>query len=351
MRRLGWMCLLLLAACQTNEDRSQPDEEGEVPNSNRGMIEVASELEAPWDIEEDDELIYISEREGTIARVSSDNQIQRQPVVTDKEISQIGEGGLLGLKLDPDFENNQLAYAYHTYEEAGEIKNRVVQLKYNGEEWHEELSLLDDIPGSNFHNGGRIEIGPDQYLYVTTGDAQDESLAQDEDSLAGKILRMDMEGKIPEDNPFENSYVYSYGHRNPQGMDWDQDENLYAAEHGPTNHDEINKIEAGHNYGWPEIVGDESRNGMETPFYQTGNSTWAPSGLVVTNEHIYAAALRGEGLMKLDLDGNNPEPVTEDFGRIRDVEVINEELYFITNNTDGRGNPGEEDDKLMRYKP
>ncbi|MCP3027424.1 sorbosone dehydrogenase family protein [Halobacillus sp. A5] len=353
MRRFGWILIVLLAACQSpeNEPQTQPEEEDQTQTSNEGFIEVASGLESPWDIEEDDGLIYISEREGTIARVSSDNQIQRQSLSTDKEITQIGEGGLLGLKLDPDFENNQTAFAYHTYEEEGEINNRVVQIRYDGEGWREERALLEDIPGSNFHNGGRIEIGPDENLYITTGDAQNEQLAQDEDNLAGKILRMDVEGNVPADNPFEDSYVYSYGHRNPQGMGWNEDGQLFATEHGPTNHDEVNQIEAGSNYGWPEIVGDEAKEGMETPLFQTGSDTWAPSGMVVVDDQIYAASLNGQALKRINLDGSNPENVTEEYGRLRDVEVIDGEIYFISNNTDGRGSPEDQDDQLIRLKP
>ncbi|MFG6147182.1 PQQ-dependent sugar dehydrogenase [Halobacillus sp. B23F22_1] len=357
MSRITWVMLfILLAACQAgengggNETQPEENEQDEMENDEK-FYEVASNLKSPWDMEEYDGLFLISERGGTIARISSDDQVQREQVSTDKEISQIGEGGLLGLKLDPDFENNQLAFAYHTYEEAGEIKNRVIQLRYAEGEWREEKSLLENIPGNNFHNGGRIEIGPDENLYVTTGDAQNEQLAQDEESLAGKILRMDLDGNIPEGNPIDNSYIYSMGHRNPQGLDWTEDSTLFATEHGPTNHDEVNKIDPGANYGWPEIVGDESQDGYQDPLFQTGNDTWAPSGMVVYKDELYVAALNGEALMNLDTEGNETEVVTSDYGRLRDVELVNEELYFITNNTDGRGNPEGEDDKLVRFYP
>ncbi|MFC7319502.1 PQQ-dependent sugar dehydrogenase [Halobacillus campisalis] len=340
-----FMLVFMTAACQPGEEQRNNG-----VDQSRDFTEVAVDLESPWDIEHDEGSFFISEREGTIALVV-DGQVERQSVETEREITQVGEGGLLGLKLHPDFSSNQQAYAYHTYEDGGRTMNRVVVLEYEGGRWIEQESLLEEIPGSNFHNGGRIAIGPDEKLYVTTGDAQEESLAQDQNSLAGKILRLELDGDIPEDNPEETSYMYSYGHRNPQGMTWNNDGEMFASEHGPTNHDEINLIEPGQNYGWPDIVGDDSKEGMQQPLFQTGNNTWAPSGITVYEDSIFVAALTGRALYSLDMDGQNSETEAEGFGRVRDVVEVDGSLYFITNNTDGRGNPEEQDDQLVMFRP
>ncbi|WP_082232516.1 PQQ-dependent sugar dehydrogenase [Halobacillus massiliensis] len=342
-----WMFSVLVAGCQSNEE----SDEGANDTQDSGEFSIAAEnLESPWDIEADGNQFFISEREGTIARVE-DGQVVREPVETKEPIVQIGEGGLLGLKLHPDFQNNHLAFAYHTYEtEEGSIGNRVITLTYNDREWREDSILIEEIPGNNFHNGGRIEISPEGFLFVTTGDAQEESLAQDEGSLAGKILRMTFTGNIPDDNPEEDSYVYSYGHRNPQGLGWSEDGELYASEHGPSNHDEINRIEPGKNYGWPLIVGDETGDGLVSPLFETGNNTWAPSGIAIVDNKIYIASLRGSALRTLNLQGEDNQVVTNDYGRIRDVELADGAIYFITNNTDGRGNADSNDDRLIRYE-
>ncbi|WP_173918430.1 sorbosone dehydrogenase family protein [Halobacillus sp. Marseille-Q1614] len=341
-----WWVTAVIAGCQSDKELETAPEDQE---NREEFSAVAKNLQSPWDIEAEGDRFFISERNGTIAKVEGD-QVVREPVATDKPITQIGEGGLLGLKLHPKFQENQLAFAYHTYEnEDDKIQNRLITLAYNNGEWKEQSSLLEKIPGNNFHNGGRIEIGQDGCLYVTTGDAQEESLAQDKDSLAGKILRMTLDGEVPGDNPEEGSYVYSYGHRNPQGLGWSKKGDLYASEHGPNNHDEVNKIEPGKNYGWPLIVGDETASGAETPLFETGNETWAPSGTAVHEETIYIASLRGSALRSLNLQGENAQVITSDYGRLRDVEIVGDSIYFITNNTDGRGNVDSEDDLLVRY--
>ncbi len=143
--------------------------------------------------------------------------------------------------------------------------------------WREESLLLDNIPSGTYHHGGRLKIGSDGKLYVTTGDASAPDIAQDLDSLGGKILRMNLDGSIPNDNPYPNSYVYSYGHRNPQGITWSSDGTLYSSEHGSRANDEVNLIEAGQNYGWPIIEGYEEQEGMVSPLFTSGDTnTWAP---------------------------------------------------------------------------
>ncbi len=160
---------------------------------------------------------------------------------------------------------------------------------------------------------------------------------------------MNLDGSIPEDNPFEDSYVYSYGHRNPQGLTWAEDGTLYASEHGNSANDEVNHIEAGENYGWPTIEGEQEQEGMITPLFTSGaDITWAPSGIDYYDERLYVAALRGTALLEFDLETEEYSEVISDLGRVRDVLIDVENLYVITNNTDGRGNPEGADDILYK---
>ena len=209
--------------------------------------------------------------------------------------------------------------------------------------------LIDEIPSGTYHHGGRLKIGPDQKLYVTAGDASNPELAQNKDSLAGKILRVNLDGSIPEDNPFKNSMIYSTGHRNPQGLAWTTEGVMYATEHGQSANDEVNEIKPGENYGWPVIEGSEKQDGLVTPLFTSGKDhTWAPSGLAFNGQVLYVAALRGTAVLAFDLQTNEVHEVVNDVGRIRDVWVEEDTLYFITNNTDGRGKPAAEDDRLYR---
>ncbi|WP_079477794.1 PQQ-dependent sugar dehydrogenase [Halobacillus salinus] len=338
MKSIAWLFLVVfLVSCQPPVEEKQT-----------GGSVVVDQLQSPWDIEHHDGQFMISERDGTIVTWSEGTQLQRDEVLTNEEISQIGEGGLLGFRLHPQFVTNQLAFAYHSYMKNDEVKNRLIVLKKETEAWREVEVLLDDIPGARFHNGGRVEIGPDEKLYVTTGDSLVEQLAQQKDSLAGKILRMNLDGTIPEDNPFDDSYVFSFGHRNPQGLAWSDSGELFASEHGPDAHDEINLIESGQNYGWPLFVGEEHDESVTAPIFQTGDKTWAPSGLAVYKDKLWVATLRGTAVRTLSFSGEDPTVVSDDNGRVRDVEHIDGKLFFITNNTDGRGNPVDGDDRLIR---
>ncbi|WP_084710594.1 PQQ-dependent sugar dehydrogenase [Ornithinibacillus californiensis] len=305
---------------------------------------IATKLIEPWEIEEVGESIFISERNGSIVEIKNNN-ITRLPVLLDKDLSSQPEAGLLGLAFPHNFSN--LAYAYYSYVENNEFYQRVVEIMRTEERWEESGVLIDRIPGGQFHQGGRIEIGPDQKLYITTGDATIPELAQDPTSLAGKIIRMNLDATVPADNPFPNSYVYSLGHRNPQGLAWDDDGNLYATEHGPSAHDEINLIKVGKNYGWPIIIGDETKEGMETPVVHSQENTWAPSGMTYIDGGFYFASLRGEGIRLFNPNSKEVTLIFSDVGRIRDVLATEDGLYAITNNTDGRGNPSEGDDRLL----
>lgn len=322
---------------------------------------IAQNLDTPWGIAVlPDNSLLVTERKGTVRRIDFSGTLQEKPVATITNVKEIGEGGLLGIALDPEFETNKHVYLYYTYAiEGNNTKNKVVRMNYQNNKLTNELTILDNIPGASNHNGGRIKFGPDGYLYITTGDAQEPSEAQNKNSLAGKILRITKDGKAAPENPFDNE-VYSYGHRNPQGIAWDSNGNLWETEHGrsglQSGLDEINKIEAGKNYGWPEIEGDETAPGMVTPNLNSSASvTWAPGGTAIIDNTLFLTGLRGQGLYSVDLT-QSPLKTIEHFkgelGRVREVIAApNGLLYITTSNKDGRGTPLSEDDKVILINP
>lgn len=350
------LLVVLLAACSGGEaDEPSPvvEEEAEAPNvgegnetENGGREILAEGLEAPWEISIADDTFYITERNGTIVSIRN-GEMERKHVQLERPLAEQSEAGLLGMAFPDQFPETRTALIYYSYQSENAIFQRVAAVEEREDEWVETGVILDEIPGGNFHQGGRLQFGPDGYLYVTTGDASTPELAQDPDSLGGKILRLEPDGSIPADNPFENSYVYSLGHRNPQGLAWGEDGELYATEHGNQAHDEINRIEAGLNYGWPLIEGDESDDKMEQPVIHSGENTWAPSGMAHYGGEFYFAALRGEGLLKFKPAERDIEELVSDAGRVRDVLAADGGVYIVTNNTDGRGNPEETDDRLI----
>lgn len=346
------MILFVVAACsqEEQEQNESVERKEEAPASGRVAPEViADHLSVPWSITKKGSQFYISERNGAIVFVDPESgEYSRLPVRTTKDIFTGGEAGFLGLELIPNTDLE--AFAYHTYEENGAIFNRLIRLKKEADGWMETHSILEGIPGAHIHDGGRIKIGPDEKVFVTTGDASAPDLAQDVNSLAGKILRVEMDGTIPSDNPFPNSPVYSYGHRNPQGITWDDNGNMYASEHGSSAHDELNQIEPGKNYGWPVIQGDEQQAGMETPMFHTGEKTWAPGGIAYSNGRLYIAGLRGQAVFQYDLSSGNADIFQTGQGRTRDIFIEKNDLFFITNNTDGRGTPAANDDKLLHLE-
>jgi glucose/arabinose dehydrogenase len=344
------MVILLLVGCSSNEQQDSAGNEQNAPNEqgNEELEVIAGDLNVPWSIEKHENTFYLTERPGSIVKIEN-GEVERQRVELEKELSTNSEDGLMGFVLAPDFQESNLAYAYYTYQDSSGQFNRVVTLRLEGNVWREESLIFDAIPGNSWHDGGRLKIGPDEKLYVTTGDAYERNLSQDPTAFAGKILRMNLDGTIPTDNPFPNSYVYSYGHRNPQGITWLPDGTLYAGEHGNDANDEINRIEAGQNYGWPIIEGNEEQDGMVSPLFTSGDeSTWAPSGMDQYNRKLYVTALRGSALLEFDLETGEYREVITGLGRIRDVRVEDNYLYFISNNRDGRGTPQENDDKLYR---
>lgn len=352
---LGLLLSLLLSSCDSTKSVAVLEEGSTSSVEEGGEYEVvASHLNSPWSIDSSEESIYVSERDGYIVKING-SETTRQTVNLSRPVNQLSESGFLGFILSPDFKDSNQAYAFHSYQEAGAVLNRIVILEERGGEWHETEALLEGIPGNIVHDGGRLAIGPDGMLYATTGDAGQGELAQDLNSLAGKILRLTLTGDVPEDNPFPNSYVYSYGHRNPQGLGWDPSGRMFSVEHGPSGepggHDELNLIVPGGNYGWPHIIGDETKEGMKPPLYHTGDNTLAPSGMALDEEgYILVTGLAGEKLVRFTPEGKEADALLEGEGRIRDVRFFDGQLYVITNNTDGRGVPGANDDRLMKLK-
>ena len=328
-------------------------------------------LVAPWAIDRArDGRLFLTERDGRI-RTIKDGALEAAPWATFTVASRPNdEGGLLGLALDPDFPTNGYAYVYYTYFASnGRRQNRLVRMREQDGKGVVDKVLLDGIAGGQLHDGGRVKLGPDGKLYVTVGEAQIESLAQDLSSPNGKILRLERDGSIPADNPFAGSPVWSYGHRHPQGLAWDARGRLYATEHGPSGlpalgqdccHDEVNGIEPGGNYGWPFVFGIRGDSRFRDPLLESGTETWAPSGATFVTSGPLAgsllfAALRGTSLDRVVFadDGRSvlfqERLLANQYGRFRDVFAMPDGSFLVlTSNRDGRGRPSADDDRVIR---
>jgi glucose/arabinose dehydrogenase len=329
---------------------------------------VATDLNIPWDLAFlPSGEILVTERPGNLVLIKSNGE--KTSIKLPRPVPK-GEGGLLGIVLHPDFSENSLLYLYMTTSESqAGTKNSVFQYRYSNGVLEAEKVIVKDIPGAIYHDGGRMEFGPDGYLYITTGDATKPDIAQDTKSLGGKILRINADGTIPKDNPFGNA-VYSYGHRNPQGLAWDAQGTLYETEHGrsgvTSGMDEFNVIIAGKNYGWPKIEGDVVQNGMETPLLNSGAlDTWAPASLAYypPRNSFFFGGLRGEALYEVFpptrgcVDASSCSVTLEKYlfqkyGRIRTVRFGPDGmLYITTSNRDGRGQAMSGDDKIIKIDP
>lgn len=320
-------------------------------------VEIIGEgLEIPWEIVPlPDDKFLVTERPGRVVL------LDKGEIYTVSGVEHIGEGGLLGLEISPDFQENKHVFLYYTYRSGNQIFNRLSRFTFADSTLIDEEYILNEIPGSRFHNGGRVKFGPDKKLYVTIGDAQDPNLSQNINSLAGKILRINPDGTIPGDNPFEDNPVYAYGLRNPQGLSWHPTTGeLFASDHGPNSQDEINRILPGRNYGWPIVTCSAGETQFEDPIVCYSDFTMAPSGIVflpwddIDETPLYVAGLRGNMIMRIDLDdqGNfiRQEPIISEYGRIRTIVYKDDSLYIATNNRDGRGIPKEKDDVILKIK-
>jgi glucose/arabinose dehydrogenase len=326
---------------------------------------VVTNLEIPWSMAfAPDGRLFVTERPGRVRIIDIATRSSELALTLD-DVYREGEAGLLGLALDPQFAQTRFVYLYYSARAGSGAVNRVVRYREAGARLGERVVLLDGIPAAQIHDGGRIRFGPDGLLYVTAGDAANTNLAQDVGSLAGKILRITRDGTTPRENPF-GSPIYSYGHRNPQGLDWHPATGaLWAVEHGNVGNDEVNVINAGANYGWPRIEGSQTMAGMQTPvtFY---NPAIAPSGTSFYRgdrfprfvNNVFTGTLRGTHLLRLIPDGSAPRIASQEvllngrFGRLRDVVSGPDGLlYLCTNNRDGRGSPIATDDRILRIVP
>lgn len=343
-------------------------------------------LEAPWSLVFlPDGRALVSERPGRIRLIEGGN-LREEPYAEFAEVETRGRGvvefftrllaggeaGLMGLALHPDFAASPYVYAMYTHGGERGPGNRVVRLEHQGDHARFDRVIVEGIPGALNHNGGRIGFGPDGHLYITTGEIYQADLADDLGSLGGKILRVDADGGIPPDNPFSNSPVYAYGNRNPQGLAWHPETgDLFSSEHGPSGefglraYDEINVIEAGGHYGWPQVVGAPGNPRYRDPIVAWPDLTTPPAGMAFWQDDLFVATLRSETLLRIGLvlaDGRWRATQIERwfadgsangrFGRLRDAVVGPDgALYVLTSNRDGRGRPQEGDDRILRVTP
>ena len=332
---------------------------------------VASGLEVPWAIVfTQDHRIMFTERPGRV-RVIENNKLRAQPLATIPDVEHSGEIGLMGLALHPQFATNHFLYLSYGYRANG-TRVRVVRFRESGGGLNERRLIIENIPAASLHAGCRLRFGPDAKLYVTTGDGAERELAQRLDSLAGKTLRLNDDGTVPLDNPFTKQAgarpeIWSWGHRNSQGLDWQPESNLmFQTEHGPSGFDgpgggdEVNIVERGRNYGWPVIHHREARAGMESPLLEftpavapSGATFYRGSAFPQFRGNFFFGCLRGQCIIRVVLDGRRvltQERLLEGkYGRIRDVEEGHDgAIYFCTSNRDGRGRPASDDDRILR---
>ncbi|MDN6329095.1 MAG: PQQ-dependent sugar dehydrogenase [Brachybacterium sp.] len=335
-----------LSAC-SGSPRMEPPVSSEPGDPSTSAETLTSGLQAPWSITFHGETALLSERDtARVLELTADGATREVGVVDG--VTPGGEGGLLGLAV-----HEGILFSYATTARGNRIERRALR----GEPGQLALGpaevLLDGIPSAANHNGGRLKIGPDQLLYATTGDAGDRRSAQDLDSLAGKILRLTPDGAVPDDNPFPGSPVYSYGHRNPQGLAWTGDGQLVASEFGQNTFDELNLIDPGGNYGWPEVEGIGEQEGLVDPILQWSPAEASPSGIAIAEGTVYIACLRGRRLRAVPLADPQAqsELLVDEVGRLRDAVIAPDgSLWVLTNTTDGRGDPAPDGDRVLRVE-
>lgn len=376
MRRYLWLAMLcaflapVTAACSVVKG-PKPQEVDDVWRPAPAGVSVTdwvTGLEVPWDLLFlDDRTALVTERPGRIRKIVA-GTLQADPYA-EPAVAGGGEGGLMGLARHPEFPDKPYIYIMYTHRSGGGRFNRVDRYRHQGDKGVFDRIILDEIPGGRFHDGGRIAFGPDGLLYIATGETFDRELAQQRDSLGGKILRVTPEGKIPEETPFTDSPIYTLGHRNPQGLAWDPETGaLFASEHGPSGevgfgaHDEINLIRGGGNYGWPKVVCAPGKAAYVDPILCWPDRTTPPAGMAFHDGDLFVATLGSEALLRIGLRREERKyRVTaverwfkerggeSRYGRLRDVvKGPDGALYILTSNRDGRGRPRAGDDRILR---
>src|SRR6266550_4463914 len=375
--RLAYLLIMLfVVACgHTPPGRGA----GEIEKSPSAQINfrvetVVGNLEVPWAIVwTPDGRMLFTERTGRV-RVFENGKLRSQPLFIVPDVEPTGESGLMDISLHPQFPSNHFLYLTYAYKGDGQ-RVRVMRYRETGTTLADPKVIIENLPAAQFHAGCRARFGPDGKLYITTGDATQRELAQRLDSLAGKTLRLNDDGSVPSDNPFVGQSnarpeIWSYGHRNSQGLDWQPGTNLmFQTEHGPSGFDgpgggdEVNIVEKGKNYGWPLIHHQMTRAGLESPLLEYTPAVAPASGVFYRGsafpqfkDNFFFGCLRGERIIRVRLDGrrviSQENLLVGKYGRIRDVaEGPDGFLYFSTSNRDGRGSPANDDDRIIRLTP
>ncbi|PWT89857.1 MAG: sugar dehydrogenase [Blastocatellia bacterium] len=375
----GSICVLAFAVTLACSHIPTGKGAGEVESSSQANTSfrvetVVSGLQVPWSIvwAPDGRMIF-TERVGRV-RVVENGKLREQPLFTVPDVEPSGESGLMSVVLHPQFATNHFIYLSYAYGGGG-VRVRVVRYTEKPEGFTDRKVIIENIPAAQFHAGCRLRFGPDGKLYITTGDATQRQLGQQLDSIAGKTLRLNDDGSVPNDNPFVNQQnarpeIWSYGHRNSQGLDWQPGSNLmFQTEHGPSGFDgpgggdEVNIVEKGKNYGWPVIHHKATAAGMESPLLEYTPAVAPASGMFYRGSafpqfkgNFFFGCLRGERIIRVVLDGrrvvSQEDLLLSKYGRIRDVaEGPDGYLYFSTSNRDGRGSPANDDDRIIRLVP
>ena len=382
VRILFSIALLTNVACagfpfdDSNESESLP-----VSDTSKLHVEtVATNLEVVWSIcFAPGGRMFFTERPGRV-RIIENGKMRAEPLFTVPDVELSGESGLMGMTLHPDFAENRFLYLAYAYLANGDQNVKVVRYRETGDTLTDAKTIIHLIPASRYHAGTRLGFGPDGKLYVTTGDATNQSQAQELNTLGGKTLRLNDDGTIPADNPFVNQKaarpeIWSYGHRNAQGMDWQPETGLmFQTEHGPSlidgvslfkrsGGDEVNIVERGKNYGWAKISHKMKRDGMETAIAQYSPAVAPASGMFYRGalfpefkNNFFFGALKGEAIIRLVLDGrrvvSQEKLFVKTYGRVREIsEAPDGSIYFSTSNRDGRGEPTATDDRILRIVP
>ncbi|WKN44838.1 PQQ-dependent sugar dehydrogenase [Tunicatimonas pelagia] len=346
------LSILLILGCSNDEETIEPVDDQDQTAANRTVV---SNLSVPWEmLWGPDDFLWVTERGGRVNRI--DPETGERVVIADLTgtVEQSGESGLLGMALHPDFSSSPFVYLVYTYRNGSSFNERLARFTYTDGSLGSETILLDNIPAGSRHNGSRIVITPESFILMTTGDIGNSSLSQDVNSLVGKLLRLNLDGGIPSDNPDPNSYVYSIGHRNAQGLMVHPNGMIYSSEHGPSSDDEINITEAGGNYGWPNVLGtidtpDENAFALNTPVVESiidwtptiapSDIMWYPSDQIPEwTDRLLLASLREQTLFAITLSEDGRQVVGEqryferEFGRIRDIVMAPDGRLFIATN-------------------